>query len=559
MENILGLKKSNCKNCYKCIRHCPVKSIRFEENQAHIIKDECILCGMCFAICPQDAKAIRNDVGLVRDAIAEGKKVIATLAPSFVANYENSNLTSITSTLKSLGFADVVETSVGAKVVKDKYDELVNSNEHDILISTCCHSVILLIEKYYPELVKYLAEVKSPMQVSGDLIAKENPGAFIVFIGPCISKKDEIEKVKTNIDVVLTFEELDSWFKEDNIKLAEIPEDKLERSKTRLFPTTGGILKTMACNNSEFTYMAIDGMENCMKALDDITHNLLHNVFIEMSSCAGSCINGPSIIKEHQAPIKDFIRISKYAGSADYLIDKDIVETKKEFKYLGTHKSIPSEKDIEDILQRMGKITKEKELNCGSCGYPTCRDKAVAIFQGKAMIEMCLPFLQEKAQSFSDNIIKITPNGILVLNEKLHIELANKAMCDIFCVSSQQRLVGKDISEFINPGLFATVLNEKRQIKARKMHLDRQNKYVEMSVSYDEDHHIIILLVRDITEETNEKTEKDLMIQRTIEITNNVVQKQMTAVQEIASLLGESTAETKVALINLKDSLENGK
>lgn len=558
MSNILGLKKSNCKNCYKCIRHCPVKSIRFEENQAHIIKDECILCGMCFAICPQDAKVIRNDVGLVKEAIKAGKKVIATVAPSFVANYD-SNFTSFKNALLKLGFTNAEETAIGAKVVKDKYDDIVNSNTKDIVISTCCHSVILLIEKYYPSLVEYLAPVKTPMQVSGEIIKEKDPDAFVVFIGPCISKKDEIEKNKTKIDVVLTFEELSEWFDETKTEIENIEETKEEKSKTRLFPTSGGILKTMKCDNENFTYLVIDGMDNIMKSLEDIENGKIHNVFIEMSSCAGSCINGPSIIKEHQAPIKDYVSVHQYAGKKDYEIDSNQYDTVKPLNFIGTHKSLPSEEEIERILVKMGKTTKEKELNCGSCGYETCRNKAVAIFQGKAMIEMCLPYLQEKSQSFSDNIIKITPNGIIVLNESLKIELANKAVYNILSLDSNSTIVGRDIGEYLNPSIFAYVLGDKKNIKARKIHLEKQEKFIETTVNYDEEHHMLIVLMKDITSETNERMQKDDIIQKTIEITNKVVQKQMTAVQEIASLLGESTAETKVALINLKESLENDK
>lgn len=559
MAKILGLKKSNCKNCYKCIRHCPVKSIRFENNQAHIIQDECVLCGMCFAICPQNAKEIRDDTYLVKKAIKEGKRVIATLAPSFVANYANTNLTSIRKTMQKLGFFDVYETAEGAHVVKKEYERLVKEKNSDVIISTCCHTVNLTIQKYYPELIKYMAHVKSPMQVSGDLIKDRYPDAFVVFIGPCISKKDEIETCKSNIDVVLTFEELDNYLKEENVSILSLEEDKKEESRSRLFPISGGILNSMNKSADDgFSYLAVDGMENVIKALDNIKNHHLKNVFIEMSACYGSCINGPAFNKEHKSPISDYIKIKEYAGKADFLT-KSIGNEEKLFNQIDMHKVLPTEEQINSILVDMGKTSIEKELNCGSCGYETCRGKAIAIYQGKALKEMCLPYLQEKAQSFSNNIVTISPNGLMVIDEKLKIELANNAMCNLLDVNLITDLVGKSIADFIEPSRFILMLDDKRQIRSQNLYLEKQNKYVLLNAFYDEQYHIIIIMMNDVTKETLEKKKNDEFITKTIEITDNVIKKQMTTVQEIASLLGESTAESKVALIKLKESLKNDK
>ena len=164
MPQYLKLKKSNCKNCYKCIRHCPVKSIRFFENQAFIVEEECILCGQCFVVCPQNAKEIKNDVDKAKELIKSGAPVIASIAPSFVANYEGLTIAALKKALKKLGFADAEETAEGATVVKQKYDEMVENGDHELIISSCCHSVNLLIQKHFPEALPYLAKVVSPMQ-----------------------------------------------------------------------------------------------------------------------------------------------------------------------------------------------------------------------------------------------------------------------------------------------------------------------------------------------------------------------------------------------------------
>lgn len=314
--NCLSLKKSNCQNCYKCIRHCPVKSIKFQDNQAHIINEDCILCGMCFMVCPQNAKQIRNDIDIAKALISSNKKVIVSLAPSFVANYDNANITSMDKALKKLGFDHVEETAIGADIVTQEYQRIINEENPDVLITSCCHSINMLIQKYFPEALKYLAPVSSPMQAHCAKIKKENPDCYTVFIGPCISKKDEIEKYPGIVDCVLTFEELSIWLNEENIKI-EVSEETGEKLKARFYPTTGGILKTML-QNTDYEFLAIDGVENSISALKDILNGNIKKCFIEMSACVGSCINGPAINKLHRLPVKDYILVSKYAGNASF-------------------------------------------------------------------------------------------------------------------------------------------------------------------------------------------------------------------------------------------------
>ena len=292
----LTLKKSNCKNCYKCIRHCPVKSIRFSGNQAHIIGNECILCGQCFVVCPQNAKQIVDDTEKVKVLIQSGNPVYVSLAPSFIANYSGIGIEGMKRALKKLGFADAEETAVGATIVKTEYEKMLAEGDRDIVISSCCHSVNLLIQKYFPSELPFLADVMSPMQAHCMDIKKRYPNAKTVFIGPCVAKKDEAEHYAGIVDAVLTYEELTAWFDAEHIVL-EPEMDNTEESRARFFPTTGGILKTMAQDAPGYTYMAIDGVENCIAALRDIESGKIHKCFIEMSACFGSCISGPVMEK----------------------------------------------------------------------------------------------------------------------------------------------------------------------------------------------------------------------------------------------------------------------
>ena len=550
----LTLKKSNCKNCYKCIRHGPVKSIRFSGNQAYIIDNECIICGQCFVVCPQDAKQITDETEKVRVLLQSGAPVIASLAPSFVANYEGVGIGAMRRALKALGFADAEETAVGATIVKAEYERLADEGTQDVIITSCCHSVNLLIQKYFPSQLPSLAKVLSPMQAHCRDIKARIPGARTVFIGPCVAKKDEAAHYEGYVDAVLTFDQLTAWMRAEQVEPA--PElDSDERSRARLFPTAGGVLATMTRRNPAYTYMAVDGTENCIAALRDIESGQVHRCFIEMSACAGSCIGGPVMEKFHRSPVKDYITIKRYAGQEDFPVEQpDALALQKDFTVIAHKLPTPSEDEIRDILRQMGKMKPSDELNCGSCGYNTCRDKAVAIFQGKAEISMCLPYLKDKAESFSDNIVRNTPNGLIVLNENLEVQQINRAAMRIMNLRSADDVLGDGVVRILNPADFLTVLGSGRTLNKR-VYLAEYERYVDETIIYDKDYRLLICLMRDVTEEETVREQKENISRQTVEIADRVVDKQMRIVQEIASLLGETAAETKIALSKLKESI----
>lgn len=554
MSSCLTLKKSNCKNCYKCIRHCPVKSIRFSANQAHIIGNECILCGQCFVVCPQNAKEISSETEKVRVLIQSVSPVIVSLAPSFIANYDGVGINAMRKALKKLGFADVEETAVGATIVKTEYERMLESDTRDVVISSCCHSINLLIQKYFPQELQYLADVMSPMQAHAADIKKRHPDAKVVFIGPCVAKKDEAEYYEGLVDGVLTYEDLAKWFEAENIVIDK-EADSDENSRARFFPTTGGILKTMA-KSSGYTYVAIDGVENCIAALKDIESGAVHKCFIEMSACVGSCIGGPVMEKYHRSPVKDYAAVAKYAGEKDFkVVQPDSLAVRKQFTTIEKKLATPSEYEINEILKKMGKTRPEDMLNCGSCGYDTCREKAIAIFQGKAEISMCLPYLEQKAESFSDCIVNNTPNGLIVLNEKLEVQQINDAARKIMNIRSAADVLGEEAVRILDTEIFMRVLRTGRSVRDERTYLAEYKKYVEQTVVYDDTYHLLVCIMRDITDEENEREKKENISRQTVEVADRVVDKQMRIVQEIASLLGETAAETKIALTKLKESI----
>lgn len=557
MSDCLTLKKSNCKNCYKCIRHCPVKAIRFSGNQAYIIGNECILCGQCFVVCPQDAKQIVDETEKVKVLLQGEAPVIASLAPSFIANYEGVGIEAMQDALKQLGFAGAEETALGATMVKREYERILKEEHRDVIISSCCHSINLLIQKHFPKELPYLANVLSPMQAHCQDIKKRYPGAKTVFIGPCVAKKDEAAYYEGLVDAVLTFDELTAWMKSKNITPARI-ENKDENSRARFFPTTGGVLKTMTQEMPGYTYMALDGVENCMAALRDIESGRIHHCFIEMSACVGSCIGGPVMEKFHRSPVRDYMAVAEFAGEEDFDIPQPEEEAlKKSFTVIEKELQPPSELQIREILRQMGKMRPEDELNCGTCGYNTCREKAVAVFQGKAEVSMCLPFLKDRAESLSDSIVKNTPNGIIVLNDKLEVQQINMAAQRIMNIRQDTDILGDQVVRILDPKDFVQVLETGRNIHNHRIYLAEYDRYVEQTVVYDKEYHLLLGILRDVTTEESEREQKESISRQTVEIADKVVDKQMRIVQEIASLLGETAAETKIALTKLKESISH--
>lgn len=553
----LTLKKSNCKNCYKCIRYCPVKSIRFSGNQAYIIEDECILCGQCFVVCPQNAKQIVDETEKARVMVQSGEPVIASLAPSFVANYEGVGIEAMRDALKKLGFFDVEETAIGATIVKNEYERMINDEDRDVIITSCCHSVNLLIQKYYTELLPCLADVMSPMQAHCVDIKRRYPNAKTVFIGPCVAKKDEAQHYEGITDAVLTFDELTAWLKAEGIEL-EKKMDSNENSRARFFPTTGGVLKTMDLSNTKYTYMAIDGTENCIAALKDIQSGKIHNCFIEMSACVGSCVGGPVMEKYHRSPVQDYMAVSKFAGTKDFEVEQpDIIAIQKHFTVIDRKFKQPEESEIRDILRQMGKTKPSDELNCGSCGYSTCREKAIAIYHGKSEISMCLPYLKDKAENFSDTIVRNTPNGLIVLNEKLEVQQVNKSALKIMNLRSETDVLGDGVVRILDPKDFLEVLGTGRPIHEKRIYLAEYDKYAEETIIYDKEFRLLICILRDVTSEETQREKKENLSRQTVEIADKVIDKQMRIVQEIASLLGETAAETKIALSKLKESIND--
>ncbi len=558
MESVLQFKKANCKNCYKCIRNCPVKAIEVKDHQAQIIERECIYCGKCTQVCPQNAKHVRSDVRSVQALIKQGKQVVASIAPSFIAHYPVRNFAGFQSALLSLGFADARETAEGAFLVKSEYEALMQKNWNKTIISSCCPTVVQLIEKHYPQAIPYLAPVLSPMQAHGQVLRAAYPEAVLVFIGPCIAKKDECQRQPGLIDFVLTFDELNDWFSQSSVDPACCEAQPDAPRLSRFFPVTGGILKTMA-PQAAYQYVSVDEVDGCMAALEEIVSGRLSGCFVEMSACKGSCIQGP--VAGNHAPVllEGQMKVERIAANgtqpaSDFAL-QPAGSLSKHFVDLNGNPSLPSEEEIQQILLKMGKKSPEDQLNCSACGYPTCRDKAIAIYFGKADITMCLPYMRERAESVADKVITASPNAVITVDINLNIQLINPAACAMFGVIDPKDMQGRPISTLLDEFDFVSVFAGRERITRKRVYLPEYQKYFDQTFLYEKNSNLVICILNDRTaQELSHEKLRTAKI-NAAEMTDRIIEKQMRVVHELASLLGETAAETKVAMLELKKAV----
>ncbi len=564
--SIIQFKEANCKNCYKCIRNCPVKAIAFINDQARIIEEDCMLCGNCLTVCPQNAKVVKSEVDTVKSFLRKKEKVYVSLAPSFISAFENADEKWLHAALKKLGFTCIEETAVGAAQVSKQYDKLINEKKMKNIITTACPSIALLVQKYYPELVGQLAPVVSPMIAHGKMLRETyGPRIRVVFIGPCLSKKDECNDIQHSgvIDAAITFEELDAWLAEEGIGSSTDLSGNLKGSqelRTRIYPAPGGIIKTLESRGSKhYQCISVDGVERCIKIMDSIKSGGLQNYFIEMNSCSGGCIGGPCMKHIKGGFLEARSRLIAYLKRGlkeeKLLSTEDVkIDLRKTFFDLPRKIKVPSEAVIQEILNSIGKYTRDKELNCGACGYSSCRDKAIAVYNNRAQLHMCLPYMRERAESMSNLIINTTPNAIFALDEKLCIQEANSAAQKMFGLN-QSGFEGKSIYDVLECEDFQIAIDSRENTYDKKYYYEKYGMTVKQSVIYVPDQNIVVIVIKDITEEERRAQQMHRIREENVELAQKVIEKQMRVAQEIASLLGETTAETKVALTKLKKSI----
>ncbi|MGE5652777.1 MAG: [Fe-Fe] hydrogenase large subunit C-terminal domain-containing protein [Bacillota bacterium] len=561
---IITTNPANCKDCYRCVRSCPVKAIRIHRGHAEVVAERCILDGECVRVCPQHAKVVKTDLAQVRAWLDRGEEVVASLAPSFVSVLD-ATFGQMTEALHRLGFVAVEETALAAKSVAEEHRRILAHADRPV-IGSSCPTIVNLVERYYPHLVPLLAPVVSPM-IAHAMALRSRLGdqVRVVFIGPCLAKIAERERegIAQWVDAVITFNDLFVLLKDQSINppnLIGANTPAMEIGAARLFPLGGGMLKAASLSSdlvAEQTLSAT-GLAECMAVLDQLdTSSPSAPVLIELLACPGGCINGPghtgasSTLQRRQ-------RVLAYAGvkgdeSPKVPRPANPGEESGQLSCSFTPKPIgaiePNEEQIHEILASIGKIGPEDELNCGACGYSSCRAKAIAVFHGMAEREMCMPYMRQQAESMANLIIQASPDGVVVVDRQLRIVEINPSFASMFACQ-RERVAGRLIGEFMDPEPFLQTFATQES-----MHLDltvpSYGLIFRGTLFYVAHQGVVIALLDNMTQEVMQQRELDQVRSETLEKAQEVINKQMRVAQEIAGLLGETTAETKVLLTKL--------
>ena len=550
MHGVISTLKTNCKDCYKCLRSCPVKAIKVVAGHAQVVPERCIGDAECVRVCPQRAKVVREDLPLVQRWLDRGERVIVSLAPSF-AGCLDWDLETITEKLMEKKIAAVEETAVGAALVARAHHKLPAGP----WLTSACPAVVKLVEIYFPHLVSYLAPIVSPMIAHGRLIKSRDKDTKVVFVGPCVAKKAELgeEGLESAVDAALTFEELREWLDEPDFSQLTV-NDMEETAKwgeqaARKFPLDGGQLA--AIGQCEFEEgLAISGIKECLEFLQHFDAEAAPR-FTELLACRGGCIAGPlSTVKSFWQAKK---RLEAYS-QRPLVIEEEDVDLSRSYQPKPVSDKEPTEAELDEILERMGKYTIADELNCGACGYNSCREKAKAVFNGMAEVQMCIPNMRSRAESLANLVLSSTPNGIIVTDNDLTILDLNPQAEKMFSATSS-RMKGKPLELLLDPVYFIQAIEEDKPVQGQ---VSYEGLVTHQYIFKVPKHRIVVGIFTDITEQIEQKREMEKLRRETVGRAQEVIQQQMRVAQEIAGLLGETTAQTKLLLTKLIEIIGQG-
>lgn len=561
MKNVIQTIGENCQDCYRCVRACPVKAIMISDAQAHIVDDLCIHCGTCVRVCPKEAKTSVSELTEVISMLAREETVIASIAPSFAALFSDWKTKRLPSALRLLGFTHVSETAEGAEQVSIKSME----NKQETTICTACPVVVNYIEKYQPEYLEKMIPVTSPMVLHGRMLKNRYPGAKVVFIGPCAGKKQEALRPENldSIDAVLTFEELIEWMGQENIRLEDCPESGFESygdlKNARMFPVQGGMLRTcgISADSTETEILHISGADN-LKSLFEIPSKYWGYQMVEPMFCPEGCINGPCFSHDNEESVYQRKRhVLEYAAQAETIPDAPVAP----LDFQASFRPQPPEEDIEitedaiqKVYERTGKTNPELRLNCGACGYDSCRDKAIAVIKGLAEPEMCIPYMRRIAQQKTDKIIEMSPNGVVVLDKDLNIIHMNRAFQKLFLCNNE--VLGRRISYLVDSEGFDKIAagesDRRESIKTKY-----GKKYHEvLYVVPDEKQYVGVYT--DISQIKFDASQLDIIKRQTLQQAKELLDHQIRFSQEMAHYLGNSTAQNEEMVKKLIDLYDDG-
>ena len=566
----ISIKPAKCKDCYKCIRLCKVKAIKMVNDRARLSGGDCIECGQCLEACPQNAIVCQEDLRRIRQMIADGETTVVSLAPAYLGVFGDASPGQMASALRRLGFTYVHETAEAAPYLTESYIQRSDrSGENDVILTSACSAINNLIEKYHPEMLPYLAPTVTPAIAHGRMLReKYGSDVKIIYISPCVADSgDALRDRRTRgvIDAVLDFAALRDWLRSEKILIPECPEGSMDNADLkvdRLYAVSGGILSSIKADKKHrcrHKRLYLSGIGPCEELFDCIRRGEISNCVVELSACVGGCLNGPLTGGKKSDRFRRKIALSQKVSehvTPDYPPLSEAVDLSKTYEPRRRQPKMPSEEELHAILSMTGKDRPEKELNCGACGFPTCRAKAAAVFQGRSELSMCIPYMYEQARGTTETILSMTPNMIIVVNRDCLIREFNHTAEALFGVA-RDKVMNRPISAVMPDDLFAWVISHHENILERRVDYEDLGLYTMQSIIYMPEQKRALAIIRNITDQVRHQQQLQQVKLETVAMAQNVISRQMMVAQEIAGLLGETTAETKSTLNRLKDTLLN--
>ena len=558
---IIYTESTNCQDCYKCIRHCPVKAIQILDGHASIIAEKCIMCGTCVDICPSNAKKIRDDMDILRIMLKRKEKIIISLAPSYKSEFKDISDEMLIKALRDCGFAAVSETALGAQEVTAHVAKMLKETKNEIIISSACPVVVDLIKKHYPEHGSKVTDIYSPLLAHSKMIKEFYGHEYkVVFVGPCIAKKSESDQFKQYIDLVISFDELVGLIEEKEIKISSNANKKdyfFEPQKAMegvLYPVDGGMIAGLKdnCSVSDADYMSFSGINKIMDILDTLDEEKVNkNLFLELLACDGGCVNGPCTRKSSNIAFKRRSIINNFDSNTTVTKDKPKIDIQGQRIVQPAEISEFTQQEIAKALRSIGKYKIEDQMNCGSCGYDSCIEFAKALLQKKAETSMCVSYMKKLASKKANALLMSMPSGVIIVDEEKKIVESNLRFAQI---------AGEDIVELFQskPGLeganFAKIMSITQYLDSVletdisiEKDIRYKNSILHIHVFPIESHCLVGVIFQDITEPSTRK-------EHVINNAQNVIKKNLETVQQIAYLLGENAAESESTLNSIINS-----
>ncbi|MCT4615645.1 MAG: 4Fe-4S binding protein [Marinifilaceae bacterium] len=567
-------ENTNCQDCYKCIRNCDVKAIKIKSHKASVIDDLCIACGKCIDVCPANAKKMRNDISYVKMLLAQGKKIIVSLAPSYLSEFNGISKSKMISNLKKMGFHSVSETAIGAEITTSKVREWLKEKTSGVFYSSCCPVVVELICKYYPNLKEKISPFSSPVIAHAEFLKKQiDSDTEIIFIGPCVGKKKEIDKYPELLSASLSFKELREWAKEEGLDFEPDNQDykkeefyPFEAKNGSVYPIDGGMIDGLSKGIEALStnMMSFSGLDEIREILDNAENfDTDKALFLELMACKGGCVNSYSsstkgAIAQKRIKIISDNKINKEQGSSIKQEDAKEIHIKNKFLQEGIEKikSLEySEEQIHDALKYIGKLSDEDCLNCGGCGYQSCRNFVIALLEGKAERNMCVSYMRNVAQNKATVLLQKMPYGVVIVDDRLEIVESNLNFA---------KMMGEDVERIfqLKPGLegadmkklfpfhkyFSNLIHSGEDEVQKDIRFG--DKLYSLSIFTLQPKRLVCGIIHNLKM-------PELRREEVIKRSQKVIRKNLETVQKIAFLMGENASETESILNSIVESYKD--